>query len=82
MSHFYGVLVGARETQTTRTGNKRGGLRATAASWGGAIQVQVWHDPDTSTDHFEVRQIPWQGVGTQEHLASGVIGQNAKEVSE
>lgn len=73
MSHFYGVLNGSRG-ETTRAGTKRSGLSVTAASWRGAIRVELFLDQN-GDDCFRVLQTPWHGEGISELLAEGVIGQ-------
>lgn len=73
MSHFYGTMKGSRG-EATRCGTKKSGLRVTAASWSGAIEVYLTIDGD-GRDCFEVRQRPWQGQGVGEILARGVIGE-------
>lgn len=77
MAHFYGTLKGSRG-QATRCGTKSSGVRAIAASWAGAIEVEIHHNTETGHDHFEVRQIQWHGNGDYCVLACGVVGQAAK----
>ena len=72
MSHFYGVLNGARG-EATRTGNKSSGLVTHAASSNGAIAVALWHS--NGKDYFRVMQVPWHGRGIRETLAEGVVGE-------
>ena len=73
MSHFYGVLNGAKG-EATRAGTKRSGLTVTAASWVGAIRVELSLDAE-GRDCFRVLQTPWHGAGVSELLAEGILGQ-------
>jgi len=73
MSHFYGTVKGNRG-KATRCGTKSSGLEVNAASWEGSINVRIWYDEKIDKDIFEVRQSPWEGCGTSNHIASGVIG--------
>jgi hypothetical protein len=60
MAHFFGALQGARGP-ATRLGSKGSGLTTTAASWNGAIQVEVRHND--GVDEFRVIEKPWHGRG-------------------
>ncbi len=73
MSHFYGTLNGSRG-EATRCGTKQSGVRTIAASWKGAIQVDLFHHSD-GTDRFEIRMIPWENVGEQMLIACGKVGE-------
>ena len=73
MSHFYGTLNGNRG-QTTRQGTKRTGLTAVAASWAGCVKVYVYIDQQ-GRDAFVIYQDTWQGAGTRQDIARGVLGQ-------
>lgn len=75
MSHFYGTLKGNRG-EATRAGTKDSGLTTTAASWKGAIRVNLWQDA-AGVDRFTIEQTPWQGAGIHEVIAEGVLGQHA-----
>jgi hypothetical protein len=75
MSHFYGMLRGSAKTEATRRGSKGGGLTACAASWAGAITVQLWHDEKAGQDCYRVYQALWYGAGVEGTLAEGIIGQ-------
>jgi len=73
MSYFYGVVQGQGQTAATRRGSKRSGLRVTAASYAGAVTVEL--DVDLKgQDVFVVRQEPWHGAGLSQEIARGVIG--------
>ena len=72
MAQFYGELVGSRGT-TTRLGHKGSGLRTTAASWEGAVRVNIRHDPETGHDYASVALVPWEGAGITRTLFEGRI---------
>lgn len=74
MAHFYGTVDGAGKTRATRRGHKTTGLKAVAASYSGAIEVTLEHDPKTGRDRYVVRQIPWKGSGKPRTLAEGALG--------
>lgn len=71
MSHFYGVLQGTGQMQSTRCGHKSGGLRAIAASQHGAISVELSHNPSTGKDVYEIKMIPWRGRGEEVSIIVG-----------
>ena len=73
MAHLYGTITGARPGQVTRCGTKRSGITTVAASWQGAVQVTITHDPRTSEDVATVRLIPWKGHGVNRLLYRGPI---------
>lgn len=73
MSHFYGVVEGQARTPATRRGSKNG-LRAVAASWNGAIEVELFVGDD-GRDRFRVYERKWHGAGVSRLLAEGVIGE-------
>ena len=75
MSHFYGMIPGsARKTVPTARGHKKTGLATIAASWAGAIRVNVWHNPNEDVDCYEVEMIPWESKGDRHVIARGVLG--------
>lgn len=73
MSHFYGVLLGAKG-KATRAGSKNSGMEATAASWDGAIKTVLYYNSATGKNHFEVWQTQWEGKGILTLIAKGTIG--------
>jgi hypothetical protein len=73
MSHFYGVLQGSRG-QATRCGTKNSGVETTAASWDGAIQVDLRYDEESDKNIYTVSQIPWHGQGVRKIIAEGIVG--------
>ena len=72
MSHFYGTMKGSRG-EATRCGTKKSGMVITAASWNGAIQVQLYHGSD-GVDYVIVRETQWHGQGRNRVLYDGKIG--------
>jgi len=76
MSHFYGVVRGARG-EATRQGHKTSGLRTVAASCNGSVEVAIWYDEDAGVDRFSVTQEVWHGRGVRQEIATGVIGEEA-----
>ena len=71
MSHFYGTVQGSRG-KATRCGSSMG-LQTIAASWSGAIKVQLYHDKSNNTDCYQIYLIPWEGKGEFKEIASGVF---------
>lgn len=54
MSHFYGTITGSRGKEVTRCGHKTTGLRTSAKTWRGEIEVYLWHDQETGVDRYVV----------------------------
>ncbi len=74
MAHFYGVVQGNRQA-TSRLGSKQSGMSATAASWDGAVRVNIHFDEAEGVNKYTVSQIPWHGKGVEQVLATGTIGE-------
>ena len=72
MSKFYGTLKGSRG-EATRCGTANSGLTTTAASFAGAIQVNVWEDK-MGVEKFSVSMVPWCGEGSNFNLVTGILG--------
>ena len=72
MDQYCGIVKGKRGV-ASRLGSKASGLVTQAASWGGAIEVQLYHDDETGEDRFTVRQTPWRNKGLSKLLAEGVF---------
>lgn len=70
MAHFYGLLQGNRG-QASRLGTKASGLSVTAASWSGAIDVDLYERD--GVDYARVTLKPWQGQGTRRDLYDGPV---------
>ena len=70
MAHFYGVLQGARG-QATRLGHKGSGLSTTAASWQGAVRVELF--VKDGVDWAVVGLTTWQGAGITKVLYDGPV---------
>ena len=79
MSHFYGTLRGRAKTTATRTGHRTTGLRAIAASWQGAVQVDLYVKDEQ--DMARVRLVPWKGAGTTRILYDGPIDEADAEAT-
>ena len=78
MAHFYGTLQGGRG-RVTKTGNKTTGLSTVAASWEGAVEVNLSHKD--GRDMVEVRFRPWRGAGAEGLIYKGPVdGQENGEV--
>lgn len=73
MSHFYGTIHG-QAGEATRRGSKASGVTIVAASWSGAIQVQLWYDAEANIDRYTVSQIPWHGSGYPHNITEGIVG--------
>jgi len=76
MSHFYASIpYSARKTVPTARGHISTGIQTYAASWAGAIQVDVYRDDVTGKDKFIVRQVKHHGAGIEAILSEGTIGE-------
>lgn len=71
MAHFYGAVKGGKG-EASRLGTKNGGLTALAASWSGAVKVELSHRK--GVDWAVVRLVPWHGNGTSETIWDGPVG--------
>lgn len=74
MSHFYGTLNGARG-EATRCGSKASGLVTYAASWDGAVSVNLTYDERTEKNMFEIYQRCWKAQGVNQLIARGTVGE-------
>ena len=72
MAHYYGTLT-SNNGSTTRCGHKASGLTVCAASWAGAVSVELHHDSDTDTDVATVRLCKWHGAGVDRVLYTGPV---------
>lgn len=59
MSHFYGIVNGAGKTEATRRGHKTTGIETIAASYAGAIQVEVRHSIMYGADQYRIVEMSW-----------------------
>src|SRR5690606_1638344 len=82
MAQFYGIVRGRAKTQATREGNKESGLVTTAASWEGAVKVQLYEQDGVDYAHVTIG--PWCGGGRRDTkvLYSGPINPNQEETNE
>ena len=74
MAHFYGSVQG-NSGAGSRLGNKQSGMSATAASWDGAVRVNIHFDEAEGVNKYTVSQILWRGKGVEQVLATGTIGE-------
>ncbi len=73
MGHFRATIHG-NCGEASRLGTKKSGLRVTAASWNGAIGIDLWHDQKEGVDMAEVRlQQHVNGAGVRELLYRGPV---------
>lgn len=76
MSQFYGTLSGQAGT-ATRRGSKNSGLRTIAASWEGAVQVDLYERD--GKDYARVSLVPWHGHGVTRELFNGPVDGTASQ---
>lgn len=81
MAHFYGTLEGNRG-QATRMGTKASGLSTIAASWEGAVSVEIQHHEETGKDTFTISLIPWHGNGINRTIATGNLDGSVVNLSQ
>jgi hypothetical protein len=74
MAQFRGSIQGQRG-EASRLGSKGSGLQVEAASWQGAVNVEMWYDERQDRDMFRVEQTPHHGRGINQHLLQGVVGE-------
>lgn len=72
MSKFYGTVEGSARSTATRVGSAKSGITTHAASWSGAVRVDVFERE--GKEHFEVSLVPWHGRGRRVDLVCGVLG--------
>jgi hypothetical protein len=72
MSHFYGIVKGARG-KSTRCGTRASGMETHTASWAGAVRVKAYYDKETETDMVRVELVGWPGCRTLWVLYDGPI---------
>lgn len=70
MAHFYGTIRGNRG-EASRLGSRNSGLNAYAASYQGAVDVQLGHDEQ---DWADVELVPHYGHGVRLSLYRGPVG--------
>ncbi len=75
MAHFYGSIQGARG-EATRLGSKGSGLRSIAASWQGAVSVDLYEKNGVDMVTVSLRQ--WHGKGSSRTLYDGPVGGTSK----
>ena len=72
MAHFYGTLQGARGRVVSRLGHAKTGLCVTAASWQGAVSVELYVD-NNDVDCAAVWLTTHNGAGTRRQLYDGPV---------
>lgn len=72
MSHFYGSVQGNRG-EVTRGGSKNSGYTAVAASWSGAVKVELYYNEAYEQDWCEVYLTTWKGAGKNALLYRGPV---------
>lgn len=83
MAHFYGEVEGKRGP-ASRIGTEDSGLSTIAASWDGAVQVELWYDRETGQNHYRVKIIGWGGATPHNAgvIAEGIIGAHGEQYAE
>ena len=71
MAHFYGTISGQRGPGASRLGSKASGLAVTAASWQGAVCVQLYERE--GIDYARVYLKPWHDNGSNRELYDGPV---------
>jgi hypothetical protein len=71
MAHFYGTVSGKARSQASRLGSKSSGLRTVAASWQGAVAVDLYERD--GLDCAQITLIPWHGHGTTRVIYDGPV---------
>lgn len=81
MAHFTGKIDNGKRVgacgprEVTRDGTINNGLSTLAMSPEGGVRVDLWHNPNTETDHVEIVLVknPDSRVGRHLHLYSGPV---------
>lgn len=71
MAHFYGTIKGGRG-EASRLGHKSTGLHTVAASWSGAVEVDLYVNEE-GVDCARVYLTPWKGKGIHKEIYEGPI---------
>lgn len=72
MSDLYGTIKGNRGA-ATRCGHSH--LVTTAATWAGAVQVELSRNPgEPAGANYVVRFVPWHGRGESKVIVEGRLG--------
>lgn len=70
MAHFYGAVRGGR-SEASRLGHKKTGLTTIAASWQGAVRVELREVEGKDFAHVSLE--PWQGRGISQVIYDGPV---------
>lgn len=73
MSHFYGIVEGNAKTRATRRGSRNSGLKVTAASWDGAVEVSLRFDAQENRNYARISLIPWDSHGVTRVIYHGPV---------
>jgi hypothetical protein len=68
MAHYFGEVQGTRG-KATRLGTRSSGLRVTAASWSGAIRVELEHI--NGRERFLIVALDWPSGDSRRILGQG-----------
>ena len=63
--------------EAARQGSKKDPIVTHAASWRGAVRVEVYKDETTGRDMAHVSLVPWQGNGVRRELYHGPIDEGS-----
>lgn len=80
MAYFYGEVRGRAYEKASRLGSKLSGMRATAASYGGAIHVELDHID--GQDRYRVYLIDWPSKRTRLLIGEGWLHQDRPYATE
>lgn len=72
MAHYYGSVRGRARTTAHRLGTRTSGVATIAASWQGAVSVELYERD--GVDMARVSLIPWRGTGVHLELYAGPVG--------
>lgn len=72
MAHFYGSARGNRR-EATRCGSKDSGYKTEAASWDGAVTVELFYNEDKNEDWADVCLRTHHGAGSNINLYYGPV---------
>ena len=71
MSQFYGTVQGNHK-EVSRRGSKSSGIITYAASWAGAVRVQVYA-ASNGREMARVELVKWHGAGSNQVLYEGPV---------
>lgn len=81
MSHYHGTISRpARKTPVTARGHKGSGITMHAASWAGAVRVDLDHEASTGRDRYSVTLEGWPGKNIRRVLAEGYLDEAGADI--